>query len=150
MLFSTAFAQTRTQECFQSRSIEGYKSIEDMNLDMQDIVMKGTISGPYTFTFCPLSTFIVDEPLRPLLSDSSFVCGTGDDATESCVVRGGQQQVVLQGYLFNVTFKGLDFDNFQNTSVTGNASTNSTALFDRCRWRVSFKPSCIVSISYLT
>ena len=126
----------RIQECFEQGSIVGYTSIEDINLDMEDIVMNGTIAGPYQFTLCPLSTFEVVEPLRPLLSNSVFVCGTGS-VGESCTITGGTQQVVLEGDVNDVTLFGLDFENFSNASIAASASGNSTVRLEQCRWRVS-------------
>lgn len=137
---SSVSSQTRSQDCFGAGSIQGYKSIEDLNLDMQDIVASGNVTGSFVFTFCPITTFFVVEPLRPLLSDTLFVCGAGGSPNEECIFDGGQQQVVLEGDLFNVTIFGVDFQNFENTSILGNASTNSTVLFDRCNWRRFLSP----------
>lgn len=136
VLFSIASGQSRTQECFGEGSIEGYKTIEDINLDMEDILMDGSVPGPYEFRLCPITTFSVTEPLRPLLSDCNFVCGAGGEE-EGCIIDGGDEQVVLEGNLFNITFQGIGFQSFQNTSVAARASGNSTVLFDQCDWTVS-------------
>lgn len=135
---TTNSQQSRQVDCpLQDDVVTGYESIEDMNLDMQDISMNVTSSGPYEFVLCPDTTFtIAAEPLRPLLNDCAFVC-----AAEACVFDGGEEQVVLEGDLFNVTFEGIEFQNFANTSIYGKASSNSTVLFDRCTWSVSIHES---------
>jgi len=142
-ILSAALAQSRTQECFGDGSIEGYKTIEDMNLDMEDIVTNGTLDGGYTFRFCPITRFDVVEPLRPILNDTLFVCGAGGEE-EGCILSGGTEQVTLEGDLFNVTFLGMVFQNFTNTSVSASASGNSTVLFDRCRWSVRIHESRVL------
>lgn len=135
LLTSKASSQ-RIQQCFDQGDIVGYTSIEDINLDMEDIVMNGTITGPYQFTLCPLSSFDVVEPLRPLLSNTTFVCGTGG-VGESCTITGGAQQVVLEGDITGVRLFGIDFENFSNASIAASASGNSTVRLEQCRWRVS-------------
>lgn len=135
-LFTSKASGQRIQQCFDQGDIVGYTSIEDINLDMEDIVMNGTITGPYQFTLCPITTFEVVEPLRPLLSNSTFVCGAGG-VEEGCIITGGEQQVVLEGDLMDVTLFGITFENFENVSIAASASANSTLLVEQCRWRVS-------------
>ena len=137
ILLPTAFEQSRAQECSGPGSIVGYATIKDLNLDMQDIVANGTDVGPLEFTLCPMTTFTVVEPLRPLLSNCQFTCGTGVQE-EGCIIDGGVEQVVLEGDLVNLRFLGIEFRNFEEKSIAATASANSTALFDRCMWHVSF------------
>ena len=139
IVIRTTNSQSRQVTCPSDSGVvvTGYDTIESINLDMEEISTDDTSSGPYEFLLCPDTTFTIDAvPLRPLLSDCAFVC-----AAEGCVFDGGEQQVVTEGVLSNVTFEGIEFQNFTNSSIYGRASSDSTVLFDRCTWSVSFNES---------
>lgn len=118
----------------------GYSTIQDLNLDMAEIFINETAMGPYEFSLCPNTIYDVGEvPLTPILSDTLIVCGDGSEM-QGCVFDGGERQVVLRGDIFNVTILGIEFRNFANASIIGNASVNSTVLLDRCTWRQFMSP----------
>jgi len=147
-LLPTASGQSRRVQCPSEPDVFGYDTIEAMNLDMEEISMNTSESTLYEFVLCPNTTFSVDaQPLKPSLVNCMFTCGESG----SCVFDGGDEQVVLDESLFNVSFHGIDFQNFNQKSIVSipsdtNISINSDVTFVDCTWRVSFIDHCILLV----
>lgn len=83
-----------------------------------------------TFKFC--NTTVVDfsggqEPL--LISTSNVIIDC-----PSCVFRGGDEHIVLQGSVSNVTFRGISFIDAGSRSIFANLSAPSSIVFEECTW----------------
>lgn len=126
----TVFGQ-RSSVCDTDPDVVGYSTIEDMNLDMQDLV------GDNVFRQFPWTIFIVTEPLTPIVNNTIFTCGVNNSVEDECVFDGGSEQVLIEAILENVSFEGLTFQNFNETSIGAFAPTTSVVTFTNCIWTVS-------------
>jgi hypothetical protein len=107
-----------------------------MNLDMQDLVANMT-DGDNVFRLCPRTVFNATEPLTPILNNTIFACGVNSSVEDECVFDGGSVQVLIEEILANVSFEGLTFRNFNETSIGAFAPTTSVVTFTSCLWTVS-------------
>ena len=124
-----------------------YKTITDINsavaADLSAIHGGSKPGPPYVFTLCPNTVFTSGQPLTATLSGAEFKCGASGSVTDSCIIKGGSNQVLIQdpgvsGYtLQNVTFQGITFDGSTQASIFANASSATTASFIDCSWSVS-------------
>lgn len=141
-----SYAQ-RTAPCSTDGSIVGYSNVSALNLDIEDelaAILDGVApSNPYQFILCPNTVFdISNDPLLPMISDSTFQCGNGNSG-QGCRFEGGFMQILIQEpsnpsyVLSNLTFQGITFSNFSGTSVAAFASSATKALFNDCHWNVS-------------
>lgn len=130
-----AFGQ-RSSVCDTDPDVVGYSTIEDMNLDMQDLIVNVT-DGDNVFRLCPRTVFNVTEPLTPILNNSIFACGVNNSVENECVFDGGSVQVLIEEILENVSFEGLTFQNFNETSIGAFAPTTSVVRLTNCIWTVS-------------
>lgn len=130
-----AFGQ-RSSACDTDPDVVGYSTIEDMNLDMQDLVANMT-EGDNVFRLCPRTVFNVIEPLTPVLNNTIFGCGENNSVEDECVFDGGSVQVLIADILENVSFEGLTFQNFNETSIGAFAPRTSVVAFTNCSWTVS-------------
>ena len=126
----------RSSVCDTDPDVVGYSTIEDMNLDMQDLVANMT-DGDNVFRLCPRTIFIVTEPLTPIVNNTIFTCGVNNSVEDECVFDGGSEQVLIEAILENVSFEGLTFQNFNETSIGAFAPTTSVVTFTNCIWTVS-------------
>ena len=140
-----AFGQ-RATTCGSDPNVNGYSTIEDINLDMQELLVNNTDgnndgTNSSVFTLCPRTSFSAESgPLVPLLNDTIILCGETGDIGDECTFEGGDVQILLEGELRNVTIQGIGFQGFTGTSIAAYASTASTVVFANCRWTVSMKP----------
>jgi hypothetical protein len=135
-----------TALCPRDETVVGYSSLEDINDDMQTELRRirqgGVPSDSYTFRLCPSKVFDASTTtLLPVLSNSLFVCGSGGNRNDNCIILGGSEQVrivdsTLASFpLKRLTFMGITFADFKgNDAATGTcisalANSQTTASF---------------------
>jgi hypothetical protein len=136
--------------CEFDTSLEGYSSIEDINLYMENelarIIAGGTPEAAYDIVLCPEAPFDTSSsPLVVQLNNATFRC-VEDFA---CTIRGSgtDGQVLIEEESFpesypltSVTFRDLWFSEFTGTSisaVTDGEGVTASATFIACQWFVS-------------
>ncbi|CAB9518563.1 expressed unknown protein [Seminavis robusta] len=137
----------RTIECANSMPpLVGYDRIEDVVNDQfeeyQRIEQGMAPRPPYVFRLCPNTEFTMGQsPLTVLLSDSLFACGPNIASSDSCVFKGGFEQIIFEplaimGYEVERTnFVGITFDGFTGSSINGYGTSATTATFTDCVWQ---------------
>jgi hypothetical protein len=136
LIFMVPVFGQRASNCSMDRDLVGYSTIQDINLDMQEFVAN-TTGGENVFRLCPRTVFNVSEPLMPILSNATFACGSNNSVEDECIFDGGSVQVMIGDISTNVTFKGLTFRNFSETSIRAFAPKDSVVEFANCIWTVS-------------
>lgn len=143
--------------CPSDSSFYAYDSIASMNADILQQV-DAINSSPlvnaqpnYTYNFCPNTTFDGNDRLTPLLNNSFFVCGRNGQASDNCIIAGGQVQIYLTDeattainasnfssivHDYRYSFSGLTLDSSTNFGVAAFGSNASTAEFFDCHWKV--------------
>lgn len=144
-------SDAQTTVCRQGSAEIGYTTIAAVNSDMQAELAKiqggGLPQSQYTFNLCSQTEFdATAEPLRPVLSNSFFVCGSDGKSSNLCTFMGGQLQVeildsTLPSYpLTDITMSGMTFAGFSGVSIEASASLPTNLnLMD-----VVFTVSCVV------
>lgn len=126
----------------------GYSTIASLNSDIAAeqarISQGGTPAAEYTFVLCPNTVLDASaEPLKPLLSNSFFLCGRDGSSSNSCTIDGGPTQVEIvdssiSSYpLADLTFSGIQFSAFTTESISATATFPTTANFQDVIWTVS-------------
>lgn len=140
-----------SQEACESRpGTFGYTSIEDMNDDAQAVLDNIAndptfeIAETYVFNICPGQTLLADDDtLTPVLSGSQYVCGDGSNAADRCFIEGGTTQVQIErstvdGYdIESIAFQGIDFSDFTQEALAGNAGDELTVTMSNVMFDVS-------------
>ena len=149
-----AQCNAQTEPCPSNAALTGYTSIAAINNDMDAEVARiaggGAPQEDYIFTLCPRHVFDASAgPLRPSLSGALFQCGVAGMSSDSCVIRGGSEQIRVEDStittypLSDIAFKGLTFESFTNnadntgTSVNVLASDSTSITFSDVAWTVS-------------
>ena len=142
------------QLCEDDGTLEGYKTLQainnDMQVELQRISAGGQPEEAYEFLLCPETVFDASsDTLEPVLSGSTFICGSDGDPEDNCIILGGDEQVrivdsTLPSFpLSQLNFIGLTFAGFQTndsetgTSIAAFASSTTTASFIDTTWTVS-------------
>jgi hypothetical protein len=137
----------RIYNCSGSSGLEGYNSIAEINMDMEDeldrIYAGGYYYSSYKFLLCPEQIFNVTEPLLPVLSNSIFWCGDDGQVQSECIFSGGVQQVFLRdstnaSYTIDqVSLFGITFEGFTQQAIAGDASSTLKLNVERSSFSVS-------------
>jgi hypothetical protein len=135
-LAQTWVSNAQSTRCRQGSAEVGYTTIAAVNSDMQAELAKiqggGMPQSQYTFNLCSQTEFDATvEPLRPVLSNSFFVCGSDGKSNNLCTFLGGPLQVEildsgLQVYpLTDITVSGVTFAGFTEAAIDASASLPS-------------------------
>ena len=153
------FSPSRAVTCENDAdpSLIGYKYLDALYSDMQDeadrisqLNNETEVPSSYHMVLCPGNVFDtwVWGPIVPPLDNVTFTCGNDNtmEHGEECLVTGGDTQVHIQNInvptrpeygLNQVTFQGITFEGFMDTSVVLNARKSAIAIFESPKWRVS-------------
>jgi len=152
LFFAPVAAQK--QLCQEDGTLVGYKTLEAINNDMQAELQRISSGGQpeelYEFVFCPETVFDANSVvLEPVLSGSTFICGSDGDPGNNCIILGGDEQVrivdsslpnfpLVQLNFVGVTFAGFTTnDSDTGTSIAAFASSTTTVSFVDVTWTVS-------------
>jgi hypothetical protein len=130
-----------------------FTTLGEINMAMQTELDRiregGTPEDSYTFRLCANQFFDASLVfLEPVLNNAMFVCGETGSRSDSCVILGGSQQVLIRdstvpGYpLLSVSFMGITFAGFEpstgmtGTSIAALASVQTVATFIDVAWQV--------------
>ena len=144
-LLAGRVASQSAAPCPGDSSLIGYTTIEAINADQQ-VELNAIRSGrppnpPYEFILCPGTNFDASGgPLLPVLSDSTFICGSDGDFQDNCFFVGGVEQVrfedsTVPNYpLQSVALEGITFSEFSGRAISAFASAITTATVSSTRF----------------
>jgi len=98
---------------------------------------------PYIFRLCPDTVYTLQENdyLSAALSPTEFVCGNHGRASDRCIIRGGNIQVILRQNpvevnhpLDFVRFRGITFQDSSSASIFAAGDASMTVEFIDCHW----------------
>lgn len=94
------------------------------------------------FILCPMTTFLVDafsksQPVIIQQSSTVLQCGDSGLRENSCVIFGGEVQILILGGATDVIFRGLTMISSSKASVNATGNSSVKATFADCEWTVS-------------
>jgi len=137
--------------CPSDRSLIGYTSIVDLNTELRRhaSAMAPPLNrkpfAEYRYHLCPQTALILNTnqslvlPPSLLAHEPIFQCGHNGNALDSCLIQGGDTQVLLlddfsdSTQRLSVVFQGLTFEGSKDISIAA-FSTRTTARFVDCHW----------------
>jgi len=156
-LISCRRALADPEACGPDSPEVGYTSIAAMNQDMEEelaAIESGGVQPQdmYTYNLCPNTVFdATDGPLRPVLNNAFFLCGTDGSSSNTCVITGGSNQILIEDStvstypLESLTFMGIEFQDFTSESISASASSSATtAYFKDVLW-TGFRSGFVVN-----
>lgn len=139
-----------TVSCPSDRSLSGYISLLDLNTELRRHAsamappLNQIPSAEFRYHLCPQTTLDATNhslllPPALLLHAPIIQCGREGNSLDSCIIQGGDTQVLLMDDWSNSTqrrtieFRGLTFQDSQDISIAA-FSTRTTARFIDCHW----------------
>jgi hypothetical protein len=121
--------------CASNRNLKGYSHLESLQQDLKrskDITV---------FSICPNISWNMENS-EPLIINRSISlrCATTNPKknqntiNNSCVLSGGNHQVLIQGKTLTIILEGITFQKSKQSSIEISA-TDSSVTFQNCRWR---------------
>ena len=124
----------RISPCPGTPGSDGYLTIQDIALDIQDEVgriEKGGFPLPsYNYAICPKAKLQFNEsdlPIAAAFDGTSFTCGD-DNSGSGCEIHGGDTQFVIseenlvsksgKAAIMAISFKGIVFSGFSKSAIT--------------------------------
>jgi hypothetical protein len=139
----------RAVSCPTNSSIVGYTSVASLQADFvseRDAIEQGesVAQASYLFTLCPNTSFVFsNDPITPLLDQSTIRCGTSGDPIDACIFSGGATQVVVESStlenfyaITQITFEGVSFTQFTQAAISGSALDTTTLVCIGCVFEV--------------
>ena len=78
-----------------------------------------------------------DYPIVIRESSTTMKCGKTGSRADNCTILGGQDQVLIQGNVTDIRFKGIIFAQSTRVSIGALGTSGAVAWFDDCAWSVS-------------
>eukprot|EP00586_Coscinodiscus_wailesii_P002543 CAMPEP_0172485250 /NCGR_PEP_ID=MMETSP1066-20121228/13202_1 /TAXON_ID=671091 /ORGANISM="Coscinodiscus wailesii, Strain CCMP2513" /LENGTH=467 /DNA_ID=CAMNT_0013250377 /DNA_START=207 /DNA_END=1610 /DNA_ORIENTATION=+ len=139
----------------------GYTDTTVLHNDMlHDALNVTEFQDEYPYVLCPFTTFdfgtVVDDnftqvvtPLIPIMSNTSFYCGSDGAVQNECILTGGVNHVIYfdQFLLSGILFRGLTFTKSGDGTVMATGNPYSNAFFVDCEFMAN-EGAAVIFIQY--